>query len=475
MGRPAGSWLARLRPRRLGLRARIVLTFSLGAAILSALLAGSTYVVVRSTLLRQREAEAIRQTYQNARSALAQLRVANADPLAVLQSLPNPGGAKPVLFVAGKATPLDSAFGQKQIPQVLLDRIDRGVPARMLYRIDNEPVLTVGVSLRPTVDATLFQIQPLVSLDDTLRSVRVALSAAAALTTGFGAIAGFWASRRVVRPLRDAARAAEAIAGGSLDTRLEPVDDRDLLVLTNAFNDMAKALQARVERDARFASDVSHELRSPLMTLAASVEVLQSRREEMPERAQSALDLMVADVARFQGLVEDLLEISRFDAGAVRLNREELLVAEFVRNAVAVTPSGQGVELVVDPDAEDLVILADKRRLARVMANLLDNATIHGGGAHAVTVVPGREPGSDTVLINVEDRGPGVPDEEKRLVFERFSRGGGAGRRGFTAGAGLGLSLVEEHVRLHGGRVWVEDGEGGSGARFVIELPTVAL
>src|SRR4029078_10197925 len=96
---------------------------------------------------------------------------------------------------------------------------------------------------------------------------------------------------------------------------------------SNAFNDMAEALQLRVERDARFASDVSHELRSPLMTLAASAEVMQARRDDLPERAAAALDLLVGDVARFQSLVEDLLEISRFDAGAIRLHLEEPLAA----------------------------------------------------------------------------------------------------------------------------------------------------
>src|SRR6185369_10955725 len=120
-------------------------------------------------------------------------------------------------------------------------------------------------------------------------------------------------------------------------TRLEATDDPHLGLLATSFNEMAQALEERVERDARFASDVSHELRSPLMTLSASTEVLQARREEMPERAAAALDLLVADVARFQGLVEDLLEISRFDAGAVRLHREDLQVAEFVRQAVAVS------------------------------------------------------------------------------------------------------------------------------------------
>jgi signal transduction histidine kinase len=181
----------------------------------------------------------------------------------------------------------------------------------------------------------------------------------------------------------------------------------------------------------------------------------------------------VADVGRFQNLVEDLLEISRFDAGAVRLHREELLVAEFVRQAVSVS-SVPDAHLTVDPRAEDLVIQADKRRLARVVANLLENARYYGGGRVDVTVEPSQPEGEDIVdvQIAVEDHGPGVPPEERLLIFERFARGGSAGRRGSSEGAGLGLALVDEHVRMHGGRVWVDDRrDGEEGARFVIELP----
>jgi signal transduction histidine kinase len=273
--------------------------------------------------------------------------------------------------------------------------------------------------------------------------------------------------------LGDAAQAAKAIAGGRLDTRLEPTEDPDLRVLANSFNDMAAALQARVERDARFASDVSHELRSPLMTLAASVEVMQGRRDEMPERAQSALDLLVADVTRFQGLVEDLLEISRFDAGAIRLNLDDLLVAEFVRQAVAVS-SVPTIPVAVTERAERVVIRGDRRRLARVVANLIDNARLHGGGDAAIAVTEPEGEGEPLghIWITVEDHGLGVPPEERELVFERFARGAVAGRRSSSDGAGLGLSLVEEHVRMHGGRVWVEDRlDGEPGARFVMELP----
>jgi signal transduction histidine kinase len=191
-------------------------------------------------------------------------------------------------------------------------------------------------------------------------------------------------------------------------------------------------------------------------------------------------------VARFQSLVEDLLEISRFDAGAVRLHREQVLVAEFVRQAVSVS-SVRDAPVKVTEKAEQLVIRTDKRRLARVVANLLDNARIHGmpanevdeSGAAAEVLVseaPGEQEDTAHVWISVSDHGPGVPAEERALIFERFARGTGAGRRGSTEGAGLGLALVDEHVRLHGGRVWVEDREDGlSGARFVIELPAEEL
>jgi signal transduction histidine kinase len=274
-----------------------------------------------------------------------------------------------------------------------------------------------------------------------------------------------------------AAQAASAIAGGRLDTRLESTDDPDLRILTESFNDMAAALQQRVERDARFASDVSHELRSPLMTLSASVEVMQARRDELPERSQAALDLLASDVARFQGLVEDLLEISRFDAGAIRLHMEELLAAEFVRQAVAVS-SIPDTPVRVSERAELALIRGDRRRLARVIANLIDNARAYGGGEPEVSITvvnPDDEPMSH-ILIAVEDHGPGVPEEERDLVFERFARGGGAGRRTGSEGAGLGLSLVDEHVRMHGGRVWVEDRlDGEPGARFVIELMAAEL
>ena len=325
--------LSRFRPRRLGLRARITMTFALGALALSVLLAGTTYLVARQTLLRQREASVLRQTYVNARVMRDSLRSADPEVLRLLTSLQTPAGSFPLVLFGDRWFPLSLEYGRDALPTELRERVAEGSAARMRFSLRGDTVLAVGVPL-VDMNASYFEIVSLEELQNTLNSIGWALIGAALLTTLLGALLGVWASRRAVRPLADAAKAAQAIAGGNLDTRLDVTEDRDLALLTTSFNEMVAALQNRIQRDARFASDVSHELRSPLMTLSASIEVLHTRRDEMPARAQAALDLLVADVARFQGLVEDLLEISRVDAGATKLNLEEVKVAELVPNAV---------------------------------------------------------------------------------------------------------------------------------------------
>ena len=237
---------------------------------------------------------------------------------------------------------------------------------------------------------------------------------------------------------------------------------------------MAAALQQRVERDARFASDVSHELRSPLMTLSASIDVMEARRDEMPERAQAALDLLVSDVARFRGLVEDLLEISRFDAGAIRLNLEDLRVSQFVRNAVAVSsaPTLEVTTSAAGRETRSSAATAAGWPESSPTSSTTPSPTAPGSRRSASRTAMRQRDVLTHVKIAVEDHGPGVPVEERALIFERFSRGISAGQRSGSEGAGLGLALVDEHIRLHDGRVWVEDRtDGQPGARFVIELP----
>lgn len=466
--------LRSLQPRRLSLRIRILLMFAVGALFLSGFLAAAAYSFTRSSVVNQRDKAGIEQAYRNAQVAQNELSANNPSAKPAIDRLNALGVARFAINYRGTWGIGSSAqFGPDNIPAALQQRVMAdSTPARMITRIGDKPVLVIGIPLTVT-DASYFEFVALDDASSTLNSVLLSLLFAGFITTLAGALLGTLIASRAVRPLGDAAQAAKAIAGGRLDTRLEPTEDPDLRVLANSFNDMAAALQARVERDARFASDVSHELRSPLMTLAASVEVMQGRRDEMPERAQSALDLLVADVTRFQGLVEDLLEISRFDAGAIRLNLDDLLVAEFVRQAVAVS-SVPTIPVAVTERAERVVIRGDRRRLARVVANLIDNARLHGGGDATIAVTEPEGEGEPLghIWITVEDHGLGVPPEERELVFERFARGAVAGRRSSSDGAGLGLSLVEEHVRMHGGRVWVEDRlDGEPGARFVMELP----
>ncbi len=456
-----------------GLRSRILLTFGLGTLGLSVFLALATYSFTRSNLVDERESNAVEQAYDSAKRVAVDLRSAPTNVQSVVDRL---GSDRPLLYYRGTWTAGDARFSSGQVPVAMLTAvIDEDRPTKMRFSVDDELVLAVGVPL-DEVGGAYFEFASFDDVQSTLRSVGFALIFASAITTLVGIVLGAVSASRAVRPLTAASQAAQALAGGRLDTRLEPTDDPDLAALTKSFNDMATALQERVERDARFTSDVSHELRSPLMTLSASVEVMKARRDEMPDRAQAALDLLVADVARFQGLVEDLLEISRFDAGAIRLNEEELLVGEFVRQACAAS-SLPRTPVMVSPTADEMVIRGDRRRLARVVANLVDNGRIHGGSDVEVSVfVPDDDVSSGVVWIMVEDHGPGVPPEERTLIFERFARGGVAGRRGGSEGAGLGLALVDEHVRLHRGRAWVEDRhDGAEGSCFVIELPAEAL
>ncbi len=472
------TFLRRESKQRWGLRRRILLIFTLGSFMLSLVLAFVTYGLARSSVVQQRERSAIETAKRNATAVDDALRGSPVNSQNASNILLSYGVQRPLIWYAGAFSQGRAGFDDGALPQLLVDRvIDEGFAASMIVNVQgSEPNIVVGYPLQQS-DGAYFEFFGLDEVNDTLRSVRLSLILGTMITTALGVLAGSFAARRAVRPVGVAAQAAKAIAGGRLDTRLEPTEDPDLSVLANSFNDMAAALQTRIERDARFASDVSHELRSPLMTLSASVEVMDARRDEMPERAQAALDLLKGDVVRFQGLVEDLLEISRFDAGAVRLHLEELLAAEFVRQAVAVS-SKPDSPVTVSPRVEMVLINGDRRRLARVVANLIDNARLHGGGEPEISISEIDLPDQPVtrIRIAVEDHGSGVPENERGLIFERFARGGVAGRRAGNDGAGLGLALVDEHVRMHGGRVWVEDRlDGEPGARFVIELAAEEL
>jgi signal transduction histidine kinase len=262
------------------------------------------------------------------------------------------------------------------------------------------------------------------------------------------------------------------VASGELDTRI-PEDPRnsEVATLATSFNTMVAQLVERIERDARFAGDVSHELRSPLTTLATSVEVMRHSRDQLSPDARAAFDLLAADVGTFQVLVEDLLEIARIDAGASVMHLEPVAIDELTRQCVRSAVRRhqlRDVPVVIDESAQGALVAVDRRRFERVMSNLLENAERYAGGATSVRLTRR----GTQAFLDVDDDGPGIALEERQRIFDRFYRGNFSKDRGAAYGTGLGLALVAEHVHLFGGSIAAYEAPSG-GARFEIALPVV--
>lgn len=450
--------------RSTGLATRLTLALGAGALLLSTVLALVAYGLSRDALVRGRERVAVQQAALGAGvvdNALLGPQPAALDLDALLVGVTAGREAAPLLVVEGRS------FGtglSAEVPPALRRQVLEGSPAQQRYRVAGEAVLAVGV---PVEGGAYFEVTGLGELDRTLRVLSGTLTGAAVGTAVLGGLVGLSASRRLVAPVREAAAAAAALAGGRLQTRLPPTEDPDLGVLATSFNTMADALQGRLERDARFAADVSHELRSPLTTLGAAMSVMQSRREQLPPRSQQALDLLATEVGRFGVLVEDLLAISRYDdlGGGPPLDLEDIDLPELLRHVLTGLAQPATV-LDVAPAADGATVVGDKRRLERVVTNLVSNAVSHGGGVTRV----GLDRHGEALEVAVEDDGPGVEEADRERVFERFHRGSASGRRGGSTGVGLGLALVRSHVAAHGGTVHVEPAPCG-GARFVVTLP----
>ena len=462
---------------RRGLRRRITAAFAVGGLLLASTISFATLALTRQNLVEERDETAFSVFANNGRRVRNELTAETDDEgrRAIVERLRQTSGTFPLLRVGDEWTSADPlVFNRETVPLSLLELVESGTPARMRTDIGGRIAIVSAVPIPgdPT-DAIYFEAAPLDDIEETLDALAIILFGVAAVTTLMAAAFGWWAAGRLIDPLVRVRTAAEALAAGALDTRLTPPDDADLASLTASFNEMARALEERIARDARFASEVSHELRSPLMTLTASVEVLYNMADELGERGRTALDLLSDDISRFRRLVEDLLEINRYDVGTADLEAEEVHIVEFVQHAIF--HFGLDSTAIVDfeaaPGMEETVLMADKRRLGRVVSNLVENASKYGDGEVRVSL----ERVDGLVKLGVEDNGPGVVPAERKLIFDRFHRGRAGGRRGRDSGSGLGLALVAEHVGLHGGRVWVEDRPGSTpGARFVVELPVAA-
>jgi signal transduction histidine kinase len=314
----------------------------------------------------------------------------------------------------------------------------------------------------PSVGADYYEVFPLRETQRTLSFILSALLAGLIVATAIAIALGWFTSRRLLLPVRRVVDAAADIAGGRLDARLEPEDDPDLNRLAVTFNEMADTVQERIEREVRFASDVSHELRSPITALSAAIDVLAARRSELSDRNQQALDVVTTQVRRFDRMVIDLLELSRLDSGTSVPRYETVEIADFIRRIAQ--RSGFGTVPIVASGIIHDHITSDRLRLERIIVNLLVNAREHAEGPVAI-LIDGR---LDSIAITVVDEGPGIPETDRQRIFNRFARGSSAAR---GTGTGLGLSIALEHAVALGGTIRIEDNTP-RGMRFTLEIPT---
>ncbi|SUD47976.1 Alginate biosynthesis sensor protein kinB [Nocardia otitidiscaviarum] len=453
----ADAGTTRWRPAR-SVYSRAVLAFALSASLVSLVLAVSVFTVGRGYMEGQRERSAVRLT--DAHIGILRQNVAAEQPTeADLVAIEPPDGT--VMLVRWGDTWIDSDSALATSALLSPDIAGGSEESTQRVTVAGKPYLRVGLPLNARGDM-FYEFTPIAELDSTLRMLRNLLIACAIVASSVGAVLGVWASRRVLKPLHQLAVTASRIASGELDTRLPRTADRDLSDTVDAFNTMVDSLQQRIERERRLVGDVSHELRTPLTTLVTSVGVMNKYEEQLPERMRRALRLTSDELSHMRRMLDDMLELARVDAGVHRGDVELLSLGELLTHALAERHYPPELLTVVT----DSTIEGRRLELERTVANLLENATRHGGGPVAVTV---RRDGAAAV-ITVDDAGPGVPVADRNRIFERFATI--RVERGAAVGTGIGLALVSETVAAHGGRVYCEDRPGG-GARFVVRLPRV--
>ena len=453
------------------MRLRLVLIFSLGTLALSSLLGSLTFLGVRSVLITQQERTDLQQSYVNAALVRNTLYAAPLTLANEVASIEQSANSTLLLKIAGQWQVDNPQVSALDISLAARRAADQGHVSTETRDVGGDLDYVVGIPV-PAVQTQVFEVWQLNGLEGNLRSLALIIAGAALFTTVLGASLGIWVSRRAVRPLVVVSDTAASIAAGDMTTRLPTTHaGSEVEQLTESFNAMVDQLTTRMERDARFASDVSHELRSPLTTLAMSASILEAHRGDLDPVAQQSLDLLSAEIQLFQGLVEDLIELSRADVGAHDLVLEVLPVLELTRQAVRSVVSRLDI-VAPQVEAEESVdrrqVLVDRRRYERVLANLLDNAQRYAGGATAVRLWAD----DHDVHVAVDDAGPGVGPGEHEAIFERFYRGRAAHDRTSVRGTGLGLALVREHLQLLRGDIRVTESPDG-GARLEFTLPVV--
>lgn len=379
------------------------------------------------------------------------------------------------------------------VPESLEEHFDEGTATAWTYTtirttspdgiVTEEPGIAVGSQVLLPADAesyALYYLFPLDEQEETLALVTRALLTAGVLLLVLVAGMTWLVTRQVVTPIRLARKVAERLAAGQLQERLKVSGEDDLARLATSFNQMASNLQrqirqleelSRVQR--RFVSDVSHELRTPLTTVRMAGDVLHDARAGFDPATARAAELLQTELDRFEVLLADLLEISRFDARAAVLELDDVNLVDVAHRIVDVTrplAEQRHVRVVVTAPDHACLAEADVRRVERIVRNLVTNAIDHaaadGPDAGIVVHVDGDD---HAAAIAVRDHGVGLAPGEASMVFNRFWRADPARAR-TSGGTGLGLSIALEDTHLHGG--WLQAwGRPGEGAQFRLTLP----
>jgi two-component system sensor histidine kinase MtrB len=337
--------------------------------------------------------------------------------------------------------------------------------------LGDRALLIIGARRPPSGPAFYFLFDAS-GVEDAILRLGQALLVGGLILVLIAAVAGRLVARGLLRPVGEAASAAERIADGDLAARLNTEPGDEFGQWAASFNRMAATLETHVAdlheaqaREQRFVADVSHELRTPLTALVTEASLLRDHLATLPDGGRRVGELLVADIGRLRTLVDDLMEVSRFDAGSEQTDATEFELAAFVRAMAAVRLPDAQVSVPDRPTS----IVTDRRRLERILANLLDNARLHAGGQE-VEIEARLEPDADgraCLVLSVSDRGPGVPPAELPHLFDRFRKADPSRHLG---GSGLGLAIAREHARLLGGTLTGFLRPGG-GLRAELRIP----
>jgi signal transduction histidine kinase len=442
---------------RFGLRTRVALVFAVLSMVVAVLVASGIYLVSRSYLTNQRQSAGLTRALLDARSVDATI-AGGTQPGEVLSQLPVVGASQALMRVGAVWYSRGSGIAPSDIPVSLIDLTLTEGGAQQTFVIGDQYYYAVGVYTRSGLYVELF---PLSDLLETLRNGALLLALLAIGAFVLGGATGRYVGGLLMRPLQRMGAGARRLADGELTVRLPDTGDPDLDPISDSFNDMAVAVASRIERERRFVANVSHELRSPLTTVVATAELLEEHHESFPPREARLVTSLAAQSRRLTRILLDLLEIASVTARAP-VQRDATDIAALIEAILA----GRNLETDL-LHGDRPVIVTDARRVERVMANLIDNATRHGDGVRQILMVAGE----GRVRIHVDDAGPGVDPDEVERLFEPFARGRGTAD-GQVEGAGLGLAIVREQSEAIGGRVDVGESPFG-GARFTLDLPAV--